>query len=185
MTTDSLNPIPPETLERVAKAIWNWEHEGRTGQVLDIEWSLLRSDYLCRAQVAIAAYGGDTVQGDISPGEKASPHHAQPSEIPVNRELLLTAIYTDIEDCTLGSGHPVPTIAIEHAAQSVMGTIEPFLAKHKPVMSNCEITVGKYTLRDHKLKVGCITIMGEGGEGGTFDEAELEKVIGAFYAKYF
>lgn len=48
-----------------------------------------------------------------------------------------------------------------------------------------QIAVGKYVLRDHKLKVGCITIMHESGEGGTFDEAELEKVIEEFYAKHF
>ena len=47
-----------EVLERVAKAIWNWEHENRQSEILDVEWSLLRSDYLCRAQIAIAAYNG-------------------------------------------------------------------------------------------------------------------------------
>lgn len=55
------------------------------------------------------------------------------SEIPVNRELLLTAIYVDIEAETLGNGHPVPTETIENLAQSIMGTIEPFLAKPEPV----------------------------------------------------
>jgi hypothetical protein len=50
-------------------------------------------------------------------------------EISVNRELLLTAIYADIDaECGMC---PVPDI--ENAAQSVMNTVEPFLAKHKPV----------------------------------------------------
>lgn len=57
------------------------------------------------------------------------------SEIPVNRELLRAAIFHDIEGDTTGAGYPISTIAIGNAADSIMGTIEPFLAKHKPVMS--------------------------------------------------
>lgn len=52
------------------------------------------------------------------------------------------------------------------------------------------VNVGRFRLIEHKLKVGCITIMCDvepdgSGEGGTFDEKELEKVIGEFYAKHF
>lgn len=56
----------------------------------------------------------------------------RPSEIPVNRDLLLTAIYHDIEAETLGNGHPVPTETVENLAQSIMGTIEPYLATREP-----------------------------------------------------
>lgn len=48
-----------------------------------------------------------------------------------------------------------------------------------------EATIGKYRIKSHKLKVGCVTIMHESGEGGTFDEKELEKVIEDFYDKNF
>jgi hypothetical protein len=52
----NMKTLGPENLEHVAKAIWDWEHDNRESKILDIEWSLLRSEYLCRAQVAIAAY---------------------------------------------------------------------------------------------------------------------------------
>ena len=52
----SSKTLGPENLEHVAKAIWDWEHDNRESKILDIEWSLLRSEYLCRAQVAIVAY---------------------------------------------------------------------------------------------------------------------------------
>jgi hypothetical protein len=52
-------PLSPEMREKVTKtvamALWNWEHEGRQSQVLDIEWQLLQSDYLKRADTALAA----------------------------------------------------------------------------------------------------------------------------------
>jgi len=62
--------IAPEILERVAKAVWDWEHDNRESKILDIEWSLLRSDYLCKAQVAITAYNDSMDQQSTdAPGE--------------------------------------------------------------------------------------------------------------------
>lgn len=53
-----------------------------------------------------------------------------------------------------------------------------------------KVTIGRYTIREHDLKTGGITIMCDVepdglGEGGTFDEKELEKVIADFYTKHF
>ncbi len=62
---------------------------------------------------------------------KEPPATDQPVGLSVDRGLLLTAIYADIEAETLGNGHPVPTITIENLAQSIMGTIAPFLASTK------------------------------------------------------
>lgn len=47
------------------------------------------------------------------------------------------------------------------------------------------INIGRFRLREHNLKTGGITIMLDDGEGGVFNEAELEKVIEDFYAKNF
>lgn len=34
-------------------AIWNWEHDGRANEVLDIEWRLLKTDYIDKAKAII------------------------------------------------------------------------------------------------------------------------------------
>jgi hypothetical protein len=68
----------------------------------------------------------------LSPESKiCGEHNVVASEIPVSRDLLLAAIHSDIE-AELVEYHPAAFI-IENAAKSVMGTIEPFLAKREPV----------------------------------------------------
>lgn len=46
----------PEILECVARALWDYEHDNRSNEILDVEWNLLRSDYLCRAQIVLTTY---------------------------------------------------------------------------------------------------------------------------------
>jgi len=42
-------------IKAVAEAMWNWEHEGRSNAIIDVEWSLLKSDYEDKAKAAILA----------------------------------------------------------------------------------------------------------------------------------
>lgn len=44
----------PEVRDMVALVLWDWEHEGRKNQILDVEWILLKSDYCQKAQAALA-----------------------------------------------------------------------------------------------------------------------------------
>lgn len=45
----------PDILRAMAEAIWNWETEGRKGEILDIEWQLLSGDYQERAEASLHA----------------------------------------------------------------------------------------------------------------------------------
>ena len=42
-------------VEQVARALWDFENGGRKNQILDVEWSLLKNDYLKKAAAAMAA----------------------------------------------------------------------------------------------------------------------------------
>ncbi len=42
------------SLEEAARALWNLEHEGRNSQILDIEWSLLSTDYMEGAKAVLS-----------------------------------------------------------------------------------------------------------------------------------
>lgn len=42
-------------VERVARALWDWEHEGRKNEILDIEWGLLKDDYYQKAKAVLSA----------------------------------------------------------------------------------------------------------------------------------
>lgn len=72
-------------------------------------------------------------------------------------------------------------------AFEVLGNLPPRVKFNPPLKS---IAIGRYTIYEHKIKVGCVTIIKDAepdglGEGGTFDEKELEKLIAEFYDKNF
>lgn len=59
----------------------------------------------------------------------------------------------------------------------------------KPPLKN-SVEIGRFTLWNRGIHRGKIDIVCNEkseacGEGGEFDEAELEKVIGEFYARHF
>ncbi len=52
----ALTPAEREEAVRVmARELWNWETEGRSNQVLDVKWQLLRGDYEEKCRFALAA----------------------------------------------------------------------------------------------------------------------------------
>jgi len=41
-------------IEKMAEAVWDFKHDGRKNQILDVEWYLLKDDYIANQKAALA-----------------------------------------------------------------------------------------------------------------------------------
>lgn len=120
MTNKPSQSVTPEVddalIEKIALALWDWHNEGRKGQIIDIEWSLLRSDYIEQAEIALSVIRQHSQKESGGDGWKLAEHNTLPKEGVYSAVTMkaigfipLTAIQTERFIIWKSGSHPRPS----------------------------------------------------------------------------